>query len=110
MAIGMIMILFIGMSMVSILGVLLLLLAKRDRIRRIVFYVMSVWGMAIAVLSATSLPMNWTGQQVIAWGLGFLGVAGILVHEKAKSKNQYMLAYLLTIVSCLGGVLKMFFF
>lgn len=110
MAIGMIMLLFIGMSVVSILGVLLLFLAKSGRVRRAVFYGMSVWGMAVAVISAVSLPTNWAGQQVAAWAFGFLSVAGVIVHVKARTQNQFHLAYFLTAVSCLGGVLKMFFF
>lgn len=110
MAIGMIMLLFVGMSVVSILGVLLLFLAKSAKVKRAVFYGMSVWGMAVAVFSAVSLPTNWTEQQIVAWMFGFLSVAGIIVHIKAKSKNQIYIAYVLTAVSCLGGVLKMFFF
>nr|WP_296266566.1 hypothetical protein [uncultured Merdimonas sp.] len=110
MAIGMIMLLCIGMSAVSILGVLLLFLAKSVRVKRAVFYGVSIWGMAIALLSAVSLPVNWTGQQAAAWALGFCSVAGILVHVKAKSRKQYYIAYLLAAISCLGGVLKMFFF
>ena len=55
MAIGMIVILFVGLCVISILGTLLLLLVKSEKAKRKIFYAMSVWGMAVAVLSATSL-------------------------------------------------------
>ena len=106
MAIGMIVILFVGLCVISILGTLLLLLVKSEKAKRKIFYAMSVWGMAVAVLSATSLPTNYTAQQIAAWALGFLSVAGIVV--QAKEKMQLNIAYALVIVSCLGGVVKMF--
>ena len=108
MAIGMIVILFVGLCVISILGTLLLLLVKSEKAKRKIFYAMSVWGMAVAVLSATSLPTNYTAQQIAAWALGFLSVAGIVVHVKAKEKMQLNIACALVIVSCLGGVVKMF--
>ena len=86
MAIGMIVILFVGLCVISILGTLLLLLVKSEKAKRKIFYAMSVCGMAVAVLSATSLPTNYTAQEIAAWALGFLSVAGIVVHVKAKEK------------------------
>ena len=62
----MIVILFVGLCVISILGTLLLLLVKSEKAKRKIFYAMSVWGMAVAVLSATSLPTNYTAQQIAA--------------------------------------------
>ncbi|QDW73355.1 hypothetical protein FND36_04455 [Lachnospiraceae bacterium KGMB03038] len=108
MAIGLIMVMFVGMSAISIVGMILLLLVKNETVKRRLFYVMCAWGMVVAILSANSLPANWTGQQILAWGMGFLSVAGGIVHVKAKTRYQYLAAYGLVAVSCIGGVLKMF--
>lgn len=71
MGIGGIMILFVILCAVSILGAVLLLLAKSERGKSIALYLLSIWGMAIAVISATSLPRNEVGQQILAWALDF---------------------------------------
>lgn len=108
MGIGLIMILFVGMSVISILGLILLLLMKSETAKRRLFYFLCAWGMGIAVLSAFSLPSNWMGQQILVWGIGFLSVAAVVVHMTAKKNYQYLAAYCLVAVSCLGGILKMF--
>lgn len=110
MALGLLMILFVGMSVISIVGLLLMYLLKGERAKAFAFYVMAVWGMGVAALSATSLPSNFTGHQILAWGLGFLSVAGLLVHIGSKNKSGRMTAYLLVTVSVICGVLKMFVF
>ena len=92
MGIGGIMILFVILCAVSILGTVLLLL-----------------GMAIAVISATSLPRNEVGQQIIAWGFGFLAVAAVILHIRAGSKGMRYASCCLAVLSCLGGILKLFF-
>ena len=50
MAIGMIVILFVGLCVISILGTLLLLLVKSEKAKRKIFYAMSVCGMGSRVL------------------------------------------------------------
>ena len=44
MALGILVLLFVGMSAISILGLLLLYLVKKEPICRVIFYSMSVWG------------------------------------------------------------------
>ena len=108
MAIGIIVILFGGLCVISILGTLLLLLVKSEKAKRKIFYAMSVWGMAVAVLSATSLPTKYTGQQIAARALGVLRGAGRGVNGKAKGKVEANKRDGVGIESCLGGVGKMF--
>lgn len=109
MVLGFLLIMFIGMSTISILGLLLMYLLKNERAKTILFYCMSVWAMAIAVLGATSLPTNYTIQQIIAWGLGFLSVIALIVHMKATTKNLHTISYILVTVSIIGGILGIFF-
>lgn len=109
MGIGGIMILFVILCAVSILGAVLLLLAKSERGKSIALYLLSIWGMAIAVISATSLPRNEVGQQIIAWGFGFLAVAAVILHIRAGSKGMQYASCCLAVLSCLGGILKLFF-
>ncbi len=110
MALGILMILFVGMSVISILGLLLMYLLKGEKAKAAAFYIMAVWGMAVSAMSAVSLPGNYTGQQILAWGFGFLSVAGLLVHIGSREKSRRMAAYLLVTISVIGGILKMFVF
>ena len=108
MALGILMIVFIVMSVVSILGLIMLYMAKGEKTRKVIFYIMAVWGLIVAVLSAISSPGNWTAHQLIAWGFGFLGVAGVIVNIAVRSGRRCIPAYLLVTASVVGGVLGLF--
>ena len=110
MALGILLIMFVSVSVISVLGVLIMFLSKSTKVKKAAFYAMSIWGMVLAVLSATSLPQNYIGEQVTAWSAGVLSVIGLLVHVKAKNKNQRLIAYLLVTVSIIVGILKLFSF
>ena len=108
MALGSLLILFVSMSVISILGIGLLYLLKDEKKKRVVFYALAVWGMLISAFSATSQPTNMVYQQLIAWGFGFLSVIGILVNVKAKNDASYNIARILVVLSVVLGVLKLF--
>lgn len=108
MALGLYLILFISMSVISGLGILFLYLTKEEKKKRVIFYLLSVWGMFIAFYSARSLPMNYMWSQLISWGIGLLSVIGIIVYMKAKTNLQKQVAYLLSTVSVVVGVIKLF--
>lgn len=110
MALGLLVISFVSTSVISIIGLSLMYLLKNERAKAGIFYFLSIWGMAIAVLSAMSLPSNWMAQQFIAWGFGILSAAGLIVHLKSSSSSGRMTAYALVTISVIGGVLKMFIF
>ena len=74
MALGIYMILFVGMSVITVVGLSLLYLMKSHGARQVIFYIMAVWGMFIAAISATGLPTNYTLERLITWAIGFLSV------------------------------------
>ena len=108
MALGMLMILFVGMSVISVLAITMMYLLKNEKIKKGMFYFTAVWGMFIAVLSYTSLPQNLVGAQIAVWIIGFLSVAGIIVHIKSKTKAHYLTAYTLAALSVAIGMIKLF--
>ena len=110
MVLGILMMLFIGMSVISILAITMMYLLKNEKAKKGMFYFTAVWGMAIAVLSYTALPQNFGGEQVAVWIIGFLSVAGIIVHIKSKTKAQYLTAYTLAALSVVIGMIKLFIF
>ena len=108
MALGLFFITFIVASVISILGILLLFLTKDAKKKKGIFYFLAVWGILIAVLSATSQPTNYIVSQMIAWAFGFLSIAGLVVHYKSKVKSRCYAAYLLVSASSILGILHLF--
>ena len=105
MALGLLLILFMGMSIISVVGLLLLFLLKGERAQKIVFYFMALLGMFIAWMSATSYPIK---EQMISWGFGALAVVAVLVQLCGKSKNAALAANLLAAASVVLGMVALF--
>ena len=108
MALGLLMILFIVMSVISVVGISLLYLMKSPVARQVIFYIMAVGGMFIAVVTATGLPTNYTLERLITWAIGFLSVAGIVLHIRSSEDKARMAARLLVTISVAGGIIKLF--
>ncbi|WP_072524205.1 hypothetical protein [Clostridium sp. Marseille-P3244] len=108
MALGILSILFVGMSVISIIGLLAMYLLKGERAKAVAFYIMSVWGMAVSALAAVSLPTNYTGQRLFVWGLGFLSVIALILHIRTRSKSVRLISYILVTFSIIAGILKLF--
>lgn len=92
MALGLLLILFMVMSIISVVGLLLLFLLKGERAQRIVFYFMALLGMFIAWMTATGYATNQIKEQMISWGFGALAVVAVLVRLCGKSKNAALAA------------------
>ena len=95
MALGLLLILFMVMSIISVVGLLLLFLLKGEKAQKIVFYFMALLGMFIAWMTATSYATNQIKEQMISWGFGALAVVAVLVRLCGKSKNAALAAKLL---------------
>ena len=108
MALGIYMILFIAMSVITVVGLSLLYLMKSPGARQVVFYTMAVWGMFVAVISAIGLPTNYTMERLITWAIGFLSVAGIVVYIRSTEDKARMAARILVTISVAGGIVKLF--
>lgn len=109
MALGILTLLLAGMSAVSAAGLLIMYLAKKEKIRRILFVGMSVWGMLIASFGALSQPSNRVGQQLLFAGFGLLAAAGLIVGVRMKRGGGRGAACALVTLSVLGSMLKLWF-
>lgn len=108
MALGLLLILFMVMSVVSVIGLVLLFLLKGERAQKAVFYCMAVWGMVIAWMTATGYATNQIKEQMISWGFGALAVVAILVQLCGKGKNTALTARLLVTASVVLGMLALY--
>ena len=107
---GLYFLMFVAMSVISILGILLLFLLKSEQGKKAVFYFLVFWGMAIAVLGATSLPSNYIAEQLISWAFGLLSKAALLIRLRAKEKSLILTAHILVSICVAAGMLKLFLF
>ena len=108
MALGLLLILFMVMSIISVVGLLLLFLLKGERAQKIVFYFMALLGMFIAWMTATGYATNQIKEQMISWGFGALAVVAVLVRLCGKSKKAALAAKLLAAASVVLGMVALF--
>ena len=107
MALGYLALMFVIMSVISIAGLVLLLIIKNEKANRAILYIMSAWGILIAVMNVTALPINWIMWRVAAGACGLAGLAGGIVRFIAKEDLKTVSA-LLAIVSVLVGMVMLF--
>lgn len=112
MAIGEIVILFITITItvISGLGIIFLFLIKNETAKKIVFYILSIWGIFISLINITSLPNNDIKNKILCLSIASLSLIGIVIHIKAKNKLLYNIAYIFTIGSIGLGILKLIYF
>mgnify|MGYP004677721745 FL=1 len=106
MALGYLALMFVIMSVISIVGLVLLLIIKNEKANRAILYIMSAWGILIAVMNITALPINWIMWRVVAGVCGLIGLAGGIVRFTAKERKT--VSALLAIVSVLAGMIMLF--
>lgn len=105
---GALVITFVVMSVISIIGVLLLYLVKNEKVKKVIFYLLTVWGMVIAWCNVLSIPELWTGSIVLAWALGALSVIALLIQLCMKSENKFKIARILVTISVVAGMIDCF--
>ena len=107
MALGYLALMFVIMSVISIVGLVLLLIIKNEKANRAILYIMSAWGILIAVMNITALPINWIIWRIAAGACGLIGLAGGIIRFTAK-ENKKTAASLLTVISVLAGMTMLF--
>lgn len=103
-------IVFIGMSVVSVLAVLLLFILKSEKLQKGAFYFLAIWGMAIAWLNVQMQPPTMVGEQLLAWALGGLSVIALLLQLLGKGEKRFTIAKILVAVSVVVGMIDAFMF
>lgn len=108
MALGLLLVLFMVMSIISVMGLVLLFLLKGEKGQKAVFYFMAVWGMVIAWMTANSYPTNYIKEQLIAWAFGALAVIALLVQICGKSERSFLTVKVLVAASVVLGMVALF--
>ena len=77
MAIGILTLLFVVISLLSLIGILLLFLWKEGSKKEALFYLLAVWGLLIAACSILSLPSSFVVSRGWGFVLGLIAAAGV---------------------------------
>ncbi|MBQ9990159.1 MAG: hypothetical protein IJP31_04350 [Lachnospiraceae bacterium] len=101
-------IVFLVMSVISVIGLILLYLAKNEKIKKGIFYFLTIWGMVIAWCNAAGIPDGWFGEIVLAWILGGLSIAALLFQLCTKGEHRFKIARILVTVSVIAGMVDTF--
>lgn len=108
MALGMLMVLFVVMSVLGAIGILIMFLSKKSRLQSGAVYVMAAFGLLTAYLGANSLPSNYLSAQLFRWAIGAVGIAGALLYWKSSEESWKLAGRLLVAGSVVLGIAKLF--
>ncbi len=118
MAIGILTLLFVVISLISLIGILLLFLWKEGSGKEALFYLLAVWGLLIAACSILSLPSSFILSRSVSFAFGLLAAAGLFWHRNVekeadetgpeKEKSPHIVSFLLVAASILLGILKLY--
>lgn len=107
---GALVITFFVMSIITVISLVLLFVAKNEKLKKGLFYFLSVWSVIIAYCNVLSLPEYWIGEITLALGIGALGIAGLLFQLISKKENKFQIASIMVAVSVVAGMLDCFLF
>ena len=80
---------FLGMSFISIAGVLLMFFVKNEKWKKRIFYGFSIWGVIVALCNLQTYFSYMLGDIVVAALLGLLAVAAMLIWKFAKHESRF---------------------
>ena len=107
MALGFLFLLFIGMSILAIVGIVLLFVVKKNNTNDVLLVLMTAYSMSIAFLNATAQPTNFVGTQILAWVVGLVAIIGTAI--TLLTRKHLLISKRLVSVSVIIGIYFLYF-
>lgn len=107
MALGFLFLLFIGMSILAIVGIVLLFVVKKNNTNDVLLVLMTAYSMSIAFLNATAQPTNFVGTQILAWVVGLVAIIGTAI--TLLTRKHLLISKILVSVSVILGIYFLYF-
>lgn len=101
---------FVGMTGISLLAICLMYLLKNETIKKIAFYFLGIQGMLISWMNAMSTPDSFPLELALGWGLGGLSIAALLLQICGKHPKKSQIARILVTVSVVIGMWNTFIY
>ncbi|TQQ83954.1 hypothetical protein EXD82_09200 [Peptacetobacter hominis] len=105
MALGILMILFISISVISLIGVAALWMSKSDKTKKIIYIGLVIWSVLLSILNFISLPSNFLFGRGISLFFGFVGILSLLFYKTGKKVP----AYIIISLSVAASIIDTFF-
>lgn len=106
MALGYLFILFVVLFVLSFLSVMLLLIAKRPKVTRLIVFMTTLFSLFLTVINVTSWPSNYYIEQVIGYIFGGFAIVGfILYYRKRIGLAKAFISFSIT-----ASIIQLFFF
>lgn len=107
MALGFLFLLFVGMSILAIVGIVLLFVVKKNNTNYVLLVLMTAYSMSIAFLNATAQPTNFVGTQILAWVVGLVAV--IVTGITLLTRKHLLISKILVSGSVILGIYFLYF-
>ena len=107
-SLALLVIVFMVMSLVSVVGIILLYAVKNEKFKKGMFYFLAIWGMIIAYCGVLSTPEYMLGEVIISWILGGLSVVALLIQLCMKNEKRFQIARVLVTISVVAGMIDCF--
>lgn len=107
MALGFLFLLFVGMSILAIVGIVLLFVVKKNNTNYVLLVLMTAYSMSIAFLNATAQPTNFVGTQILAWVVGLVAVIGTAI--TLLTRKHLLISKILVSGSVILGIYFLYF-
>lgn len=102
MALGILFLIFVGMCLAAIVGVVLLFWLKTKKGLDVLLVLLTVYSLVIAFMGASGEPMNYVIQQVIHWLIGSVAIIG--TSTRFIAKKQSVISKVLVSISVFAGI------
>lgn len=106
MALGYLFLVFVGMSILAIVGTALLFVVKNRNASDAILVSMTAFSLIIAYLNANAQPTNFVKEQIICWIIGAVALIGTVL--RFSTKQQTIVSKLLVVLSVLSGIVYLF--
>ncbi|WP_455792736.1 hypothetical protein [Clostridium butyricum] len=107
MALGFLFLLFVGMSILAIIGIVLLFVVKKNNTNNVLLVLMTAYSMSIAFLNATAQPTNFVGTQILAWVVGLVAIIGTAI--TLLTRKHLLISKILVSGSVILGIYFLYF-
>ncbi|WP_160035334.1 hypothetical protein [Paenibacillus sp. An7] len=104
MALGVLYIIFVLISILSLVSIALMFMVKDRKVNNIAFSITVILGLVIGFLNVTALPSNETTEKITVGAVGILALVAVIC--KVLKKN--VLARFLAAASVILGILMLF--
>ena len=97
--------LYLGIGILIIVGIIVLFLAKKEKMINIVMIIVTVFAVISTVLNVTGLPSNFVAEKIVGFGIVLVTIVGNYL--RFYKKDYSMVPRLIVTISTITAFLLM---